>query len=471
MLIGATTYGHLLLYDVKKYGKNHPIMQETELGWIVSGACKEPQKRSKKTEIQPRGATSLFMSTTDRGLEYDNLSEQIKHFWAMEDINNNKRMWSPEEKEAENHYVNNTRQDEHARVIVRLPFKKTEGNGVELGNSLKMALTRFLQLEKRLIKIGKHDEFVRAIQDFVDANHMREATNKESAEGIGYFVPVQVVFKETSETTKVRPVFDASAKSSNGKSMNDYMMVGPTIQQDLFSVLTSWRKHKIAMTADIEKMYRQIRIDDRDVVFQKILFRENVHERLKQYVISTVMFGNSAAPFLAIRTLHKIADEIEHKQPHIAKMIRSQFYVDDLFSGGETPTQALEHHKSITTALASHGLPLRKWSTNSLQLQQLINGEQGAEKIEIKFDTMQKALGISWSPAEDNFVFKFTLPTLPGRLTKRMLSSDLMKLFDPLGWLAPTIVMGKLIAQKTWTVPSLGWDDWLPDVVESAWRT
>ncbi|XP_051157420.1 uncharacterized protein LOC127279229 [Leptopilina boulardi] len=91
----------------------------------------------------------------------------------------------------------------------------------------------------------------------------------------GYFIPHHSIIKESSLTTKLRVVFDASAKTSTGKSLNDVLMVGPNVQEDLFSLLVRFRSHKYAITADIEKMYRQIIIHPKDRKYQKILWRDD----------------------------------------------------------------------------------------------------------------------------------------------------------------------------------------------------
>ena len=74
----------------------------------------------------------------------------------------------------------------------------------------------------------------------------------------GYYLPHHAVVKSTSKKTKVRAVFDASAKANDGKELNDVLMVGPTIQDKLFKHLLKFRSYKYIITADIKKMDRQI---------------------------------------------------------------------------------------------------------------------------------------------------------------------------------------------------------------------
>ena len=96
-----------------------------------------------------------------------------------------------------------------------------------------------------------------------------------------FFLPHHAVFKESSTTTKTWVVFDASAKSTTGVSLNDMLMVGPTIQQDLISIVLRFQIHTYAMTADISKMYRQISVHPEGYNLQHILWRRSSDEPLK----------------------------------------------------------------------------------------------------------------------------------------------------------------------------------------------
>ncbi|XP_075210146.1 uncharacterized protein LOC142317990 [Lycorma delicatula] len=102
-----------------------------------------------------------------------------------------------------------------------------------------------------------------------------------------FYLPHHAVFKETSLTTKLRVVFDGSAKSSNGLSLNDTLIIGPKVQQDLFSIILRFRVHNYVITSDITKMYRQILVTQ-DSNLQRILWRENPEQDLKHYALRTV---------------------------------------------------------------------------------------------------------------------------------------------------------------------------------------
>ncbi|KAL4153723.1 hypothetical protein QTP88_001556 [Uroleucon formosanum] len=95
------------------------------------------------------------------------------------------------------------------------------------------------------------------MKEYEDLEHM---TKVELCSNIkeSYYLPHHVVWREDSITTKLRVVFDASCKTTSGVSLNDILLKGPCIQEDLIHLLTRFRKHRYAMTADISKMYRRI---------------------------------------------------------------------------------------------------------------------------------------------------------------------------------------------------------------------
>lgn len=78
-----------------------------------------------------------------------------------------------------------------------------------------------------------------------------------------FYLPMHAVYKE-STTTKVRAVFDASAKSSTGVSLNDTLLVG---HPPLIDVILRFRLHRVGLTADISKMYRAIELTKNDRPF------------------------------------------------------------------------------------------------------------------------------------------------------------------------------------------------------------
>ena len=123
----------------------------------------------------------------------------------------------------------------------------------------------------------------------------------------GFYLPHHAVIKESSVNNKVQPVFNASLPSSSGLSLNDMLMVGPTLQDFIVPLILRFRLHNYVISVDIEKMYRQVLIRKEDRKYQRILWKEN--DQLKTYKLNTVTFGVSSVPFLDIRCLYQLAEE------------------------------------------------------------------------------------------------------------------------------------------------------------------
>lgn len=455
LLLGVKEIAEVLLPGLIKGDAHTPMAQQTKIGWVLSGTC------GIKT-----ANTKCYINQI--ASDEQNLTDLLKAFWTIEEIPA-APAWSPEEHAAENHFAEHIRRHSDGKLIVRLPFKSNPNSNDFLGHSYDAARSRFFQVEKKLMRNEDHyNEYKKCINEYIELGHMRPVSHKERCERAAYYLPHHAVIKESSETTKLRVVFDASCKSSNGKSLNDQLYVGPTIQNDLFTQLIQWRKYEIAFTGDIEKMYRQIWVDDADAKFQRILWRNSNTDQLKEYVLKTVTFGTASAPFQAIRCLFKVADDIESTEPMIAKVIKENFYVDDLLGSAETNVEAIMIREKTQSIMESYGLNLRKWKSNSNKFLETISPTIQSTSTEHTFDSPCKALGLFWHPRNDWFSFKLTLDNTKKPFTKRRIVSETARIFDPLGWLAPCIVKAKILVQQLWLLP-IGWDDGVPDEIEQEW--
>lgn len=263
----------------------------------------------------------------------------------------------------------------------------------------------------------------------------------------------------------MRVVFDASCKTSNGLSLNDELLVGPTnLQNDLLSILLKWRKHAYVINADIEKMYRQIQVADEDTHYQKILWRDSPQKPIKEYRLRTVTFGTASTPYLAVRTLQQLANDNEEKYPLAAKATIDDFYVDDLLTGTDTIEQAIILQSQIITLLKLGGFDIRKGSSNHQEILKHVSPthREISFPLSINAENNIKKLGIYWNPSTDSFGFKISQEESSLVYTKRTLLSEIAKIFDPLGWLAPTVIIAKIMMQDLW-LTGLAWDDKQPN--------
>ena len=137
----------------------------------------------------------------------------------------------------------------------------------------------------------------------------QEEINKPSNEV--YYLPHYCVFKEDSTTTKLCVVFDGSAKTSNGVSLNERLMVGPVVQNDLFTSLNRFRFKVVALSADIAKLYRQVELDSPDKDFHRLLWRNSKNEELQHLRMKRVTYSIASSAFHSTRCLKEVASQTQ----------------------------------------------------------------------------------------------------------------------------------------------------------------
>ena len=98
------------------------------------------------------------------------------------------------------------------------------------------------------------------MEEYEFLGHMKEI-HLENSKDVSYFIPHHAIYRPEKLSTSLSVVSDASTNTSSGYSLNSILLNGRTMQQDLFSTVIRFRKHKCTFCADKKKMYRQI-LDD-----------------------------------------------------------------------------------------------------------------------------------------------------------------------------------------------------------------
>ncbi|XP_062540876.1 uncharacterized protein LOC134208930 [Armigeres subalbatus] len=290
-----------------------------------------------------------------------------------------------------------------------------------------------------------------------------------------YFLPHHAVYKESSSSTKIRVVFDASAKTTSGLSLNDALGVGPTVQNDLITILLRFCCYPVVLTADIPKMYRQVQVHKDDRKYQRILWL-NTNNEMATFELTTVTYGCASAPYLATRTLLQLAKDEATDLPLASKVIEDNSYIDDFLTGGRNEQEVLEIYKQLTELLRRGGFGVHKFCSNSKAVRDTIPHDLQETLFnfeEADINNVIRTLGLIWNPNEDYFTFNVTL--LDGRVgntrpTKRSVLSAIGHLFDPCGYLGPVTTTAKLLMQDLWRL-KLNWDDELPNEQNELWTT
>ncbi|GFV67154.1 DUF1758 domain-containing protein [Trichonephila clavipes] len=285
ILIGSELFFEILNPEQHYLQEGNVILQNTKFGYLVTGTLSQSQQQ----------ANCCLISEPS-------LDITVKKFFELESlpVDSKEITKSEEEIYCKEHFVSTYKRDKTGRFIVRLPIK--ENAETLLGYSKENAIKRLNGIWE---KLNKNNTMGTLYKEFMNEYellcHMEEIKN-ETLDKINYYIPHHSVYKPS---TPLRVVFDASAKTASGFSLNSILLNGGIIQQDLFSIVSRFRKH------------------DADAP-------------IKNYKLATVTYGTVSEPFLATRTLRASANEEKAELPDAADVICNDSYMDDILSGEST---------------------------------------------------------------------------------------------------------------------------------------
>ena len=456
LLLGVDVFVDVILHGRRSGPPGMPIAFETCFGWVLAG----------NTDSQlpiPRIATCHVSCNTGNKL--------LRNFWVIEDSPLSEPAMSPEERCAVQHFKTMQSRTIDGRFVVPLP-KRTDVKG--LGESRSHAVQRFLSLERNLRSKNQFNEFRNVMREYFDLKHAElvpyHDLNKPAHDV--FYLPVHVVCKPSSTTTKFRAVFDASAKSSSGVSLNDTLMVGPTVHASLIEVLLRFRMHRIAVVADVSKMYRAIELTDADRDLHRFVWRESPEDTLQDYRMTRLTFGISSSSFIANMAVKQNAEDYTMDYPLAAKVVEEAFYVDDCLTGADSVQEGLKLRRQLQELFAKAGFTLRKWNSSNPQILRDVppelRDEQTSLTITEQSDVYSKTLGIEWHCVLDYFRINTTKHQSLESPTKRALVSEIASIYDVLGFVSPIVIKAKILLQRVWE-SKVEWDEEVPQQILDEW--
>lgn len=432
--------------------ENQPKLFSSVFGFIVTGRV--PGYQTTSTTDQ-----SFFTLASD-GCD---LQRQLQDFWELEEPASTSIRSNPEDLACENHFSNTHYRLNSGQYVVRLPFK---GEPPYLGDSELNATKRLFSLERKLTKIPKlKSEYCNFMKEYLELGHMSPVSSSSK-----YVIPHHSVVKEDRSQIKLRVVFDASSLTNSNRSLNNHLMTGPKLQQDIKCILTRFRMYPVVFVADVIKMYRQILIDPRDRGYQHILWRFDPSEAIQKYELNTVTYGTACAPFQALRVIKQLAIDEGVDFPKAARLISQDMYVDDLVTGADSIDEALELKEQVIGLLNRGNFSLSKWASNCPEVLRSTDSSNSFNNVTLssKDNMTVKILGLQWNPSSDTFTYK--IERFTPVFTKRAILSAVAKLFDPLGFISPVIFMAKCIIQNLWKL-NIDWDSEIPNNLVLQWST
>ena len=349
-----------------------------------------------------------------------------------------------------------------------LPWR---GNHPELPHNKQGSLQRLQSLTKGLHRKGLSSDYNDVIQNQIAENIVERAP--EEISGREYYIPHKAVVRETAETTKLRIVYDASARASpESPSLNECLNPGPPLQNRLLDVLIRQRAYPIVVTGDIRQAFLQIRIRENERDALRFHWRSSEDDEVETYRFTRALFGLVSSPFLLNGVLEAHLDAWEKRSPLIVAELRKALYVDDLLTGGTSVEEVQEIKQGAIEIMQDATFQLHKWNSNLQELEDdkpLQNIEEqtyAKEQLNVKHEET-KMLGLKWDKQQDTLAV--VIPTEESAPTKRGILGKLARIYDPLGTISPLTLIGKQIYRKV-CEKGVPWDTTLTGELLQRWR-
>lgn len=420
ILLGADAWTKIITKDLVKLDDDLAAVN-TKLGWSVIGSS--PANSSVSSTM----LTTLICQS------------ELSNFWDLEVIGikdpGERKTQAEKDQEVLTFFENTVKRDILGRYVVRLPWTEVSPN---LMDNRNIAEKRLFSTSKKLKATGKFEDYDAVLKMWLQQGIIERVPDEELKRP-SHYLPHRAVFKDNS-TTKIRPVFDASTLDAEGHSLNGSMEKGPNLIEQIVLILTNFRQYPVAATADIEKAFLQIGIEEEDRDWLRFLWWEK--NQIVVFRHARVVFGITSSPFLLGAVLAHHLKQAPQSLRETAEKLSKSFYVDNCMTGVDTIEELQMFITNSQTLLKSAGFNLRGWVTN-------------ADPPEEE----QNALGLKWDCKTDTLSCNYKLiEGKPTAFTRRTLLSYAQRLYDPIGFTAPVSVVPKIMLQKSWDKKK-GWDD------------
>jgi len=354
---------------------------------------------------------------------------------------------------------------------IALPFKEIES---DMPNNFNQVLTRLNATARRISRnpdlLSEYKKFMETmlINDFAEEIPCDEIS---CIRGKSWYLTHHGVFHK--QKGKFRIVFDCSLKYG-GISLNDALLQGPDLTNNLLGVLLRFREGKFAISGDIEKMFYMVRVTKSDSDFLRFLWFPNsdLTKPPKHYRLKVHVFGAKSSPSCANFALRSVPRFVSVTET-VSDTIHGAFYVDDLMKSVRSEDRAVDLLSDVRDALAVCGFNLTGLISNSRSVLGCFPQDclsKSLKDVNLISDSLpyESALGVVWDVNRDTLSFRVNLPKL--EFTKRAILSTIFSIYDPFFITCPVVVTGKRIFQQACFM-KLSWDEQLPEKLCRRWSS
>lgn len=427
--------------------KDGPVAFETKFVWTMMGVTMV------KGSILPRNDNSFIYSMLFN-------STNIQDLWNLEiiGIHDAAERVNKEElsRSAMTHFKKSIKILNDGRYEVALPW--TEGHQ-KVASNRELAERRLISAFRKLSQLQKVDAYQKIFDEWLRLGIIEKVPmRKYDKEDVSY-LPHHPVFNDKSSTTPIRPVFDASARSKGFPSLNNCLEKGQNLLLQIPEILISFRENQYAVTSDIKKAFLQISVQQEDRDYLRFLWYEDGKIIILRHC--RVVFGISSSPFLLAATLNH---HLENESGNAAKRLRKSVYVDNCVTPFKTVRERDDFVKEATEVCAKAQFELKGWVSNVGNVPEVGSPQCG---LAIGEASIVSVLGLLWNVREDTLSIDLRKLEMSNyeSITKRTILAATHRIFDPLGFIAPSLLLPKLLLQELCR-KKLKWDDKVPDEVK-----
>ena len=446
LILGANEYAKIRTNENLRVGKTgEPVAEHTRFGWALMSPGEDE--------------VSLACLAVNSAADYENLSA-LDVLGLADNAGQESNVMGEFEEQL-------IRSDE-GWYETALPWKP---NHPPLLSNRDGSLRRLRSLLRKLGRTNMLAEYDAVIRDQVETGVVEKAPSE--VVGKEFYLPHRAVVRENAETTKTRIVYDASARErEDTPSLNDCLLTGPPLQNQLWSVLIRNRFHPVALAGDLQKAFLQVRVREAERDVLRFYWIKDLHSTEVEVLRFTrVVFGLAPSPFLLNGVIQKHLETLESRYPESVPEVRKSLYVDDLISGAPTTEETKELKRDAIEIFDDAKFKLHKWHSNIAELESdSVESEPTFAKQQLKGSSTSldsKLLGLPWDKVKDRLRVDF--PTIPAVLTKRGVLAYLAKVYDPLGLVSPVLLEGKLIYRDICEA-RMRWDAPISDPLLKRWK-
>ena len=317
LLIGTDFPEAHIPLEVQSCHCDQPYAIRTRLGWAIRGPLKTPCI-SKAINVN-------FQNTSDILLQ-----QQLERMWTTDFDDRNRddsKSMSVEDKCAMK-TMETSVTFENGLYQLGLPWRD---ESTCLPNNMALALVRLQQLRrKQLCDSSLHQTYAETVNDYIAKGYAREVTHIDSKSKLVWYLPHHPVINP-NKPGELRVVFDCAAKFQ-GISLNSQLLQGPDFNNSLVGVVIRFRQEQVALAVDVEAMFHQVRVLERDCDALRFLWWPNgcTTKQPRCYCMQVHLFGATSSPSCAIYALKRTADDNAHLfEPEVVSTVKRNFCVDD----------------------------------------------------------------------------------------------------------------------------------------------